>query len=72
MLLFAIGLVAVLVRRNAIAVLMGVELMLNAANINFVAFWRYRRRAADGGAGVRGGRDHRSPRPKRRSPWPSS
>ncbi len=41
MLLFAIGLVAVLVRRNAIAVLMGVELMLNAANINFVAFWRY-------------------------------
>ena len=41
MLLFAIGLAAVLVRRNAIAVLMGVELMLNAANLNFVAFWRY-------------------------------
>jgi NADH-quinone oxidoreductase subunit K len=41
MLLFAIGLTAVLVRRNAIAVLMGIELMLNAANINFVAFWRY-------------------------------
>jgi len=40
-LLFAIGLTAVLVRRNAIAVLMGVELMLNAANLNFVAFWRY-------------------------------
>jgi NADH-quinone oxidoreductase subunit K len=40
-LLFAIGLLAVLTRRNAIAVLMGVELMLNAANINFVAFWRY-------------------------------
>jgi len=41
MLLFAIGLAAVLVRRNAIAVLMGIELMLNAANLNFVAFWRY-------------------------------
>jgi len=40
-LLFAIGLTAVLVRRNAIAVLMGIELMLNAANLNFVAFWRY-------------------------------
>jgi NADH-quinone oxidoreductase subunit K len=40
-LLFAIGVLAVLTRRNAIAVLMGVELMLNAANINFVAFWRY-------------------------------
>ncbi len=40
-LLFAIGLLAVLTRRNAIAVLMGIELMLNAANINFVAFWRY-------------------------------
>jgi NADH-quinone oxidoreductase subunit K len=40
-LLFAIGLVGVLARRNAIAVLLGIELMLNAANINFVAFWRY-------------------------------
>jgi len=40
-LLFAIGLVGVLGRRNAIAVLLGIELMLNAANINFVAFWRY-------------------------------
>jgi len=41
-LLFAIGLTGVLIRRNAIAVLLGIELMLNAANINFVAFWRYR------------------------------
>lgn len=40
--LFAIGLAGVLTRRNAIAVLIGVELMLNAANLNFVAFWRYR------------------------------
>jgi len=39
-LLFAIGVLAVLTRRNAIAVLMGIELMLNAANLNFVAFWR--------------------------------
>ena len=31
----------VLVRRNAIAVLMAIEIMLNAANINFIAFWRY-------------------------------
>ncbi len=39
--LFAVGLLGVLIRRNAIAVLLGIELMLNAANINFVAFWRY-------------------------------
>ncbi len=38
---FSIGLVGVLVRRNAIAVLMAIEIMLNAANINLVAFWRY-------------------------------
>ena len=40
-LLFACGLGAVLVRRNAIVVLIGIELMLNAANLNFIAFWRY-------------------------------
>lgn len=39
--LFCIGLVAVITKRNAIVVLMGVELMLNAANINLVAFSRY-------------------------------
>jgi NADH-quinone oxidoreductase subunit K len=39
--LFAIGLYGVLARKNAIAILMGVELMLNAVNINIVAFWRY-------------------------------
>lgn len=38
---FAIGLLGVLVRRNAIAVLMAIEVMLNAANINLIAFWRY-------------------------------
>jgi NADH-quinone oxidoreductase subunit K len=40
--LFCIGLFGVLSRRNAIAILMGIELMLNAININLVAFWRYR------------------------------
>jgi NADH-quinone oxidoreductase subunit K len=39
--LFCIGLYGVLSRKNAIAVLMGIELMLNAVNINLVAFWRY-------------------------------
>jgi len=39
--LFCIGLFGVLARRNAIAILMGVELMLNAVNINLLAFWRY-------------------------------
>jgi len=40
-LLFAIGLAGALTRRNAILVLIGIELMLNAANLNFVAFWRF-------------------------------
>ncbi len=40
-LLFCTGLYGVLTRRNAIAILMGVELMLNAVNINFVAFNRF-------------------------------
>jgi NADH-quinone oxidoreductase subunit K len=39
--LFSIGLFGVLARRNAIAILMGTELMLNAVNINMLAFWRY-------------------------------
>lgn len=39
--LFCIGLFGVLARKNAIAILMGVELMLNAVNVNLVAFWRY-------------------------------
>ena len=40
-LLFSIGLAGALTRKNAILVLVGIELMLNAANLNFVAFWRY-------------------------------
>jgi NADH:ubiquinone oxidoreductase subunit K len=39
--LFSIGLFGVLARKNAIAILLGVELMLNAVNVNLVAFWRY-------------------------------
>ncbi len=39
--LFSIGVFGVLARRNAVAVLMSVELMLNAVNINLIAFWRY-------------------------------
>ena len=44
-LLFAVGLAGALTRRNAIIVLIGIELMLNAANLNFIAFWRYGPRA---------------------------
>jgi NADH:ubiquinone oxidoreductase subunit K len=40
-LLFCLGLFAILTRRNGIAVLMGIELILNAANVNFVAFSYY-------------------------------
>jgi NADH:ubiquinone oxidoreductase subunit K len=40
--LFCIGLYGVLVRKNAIGILMGIELMLNSININLIAFWRYR------------------------------
>lgn len=39
--LFSLGLFGVIARRNAVAVLMGVELILNSANINFIAFSRF-------------------------------
>ena len=39
--LFCIGLAGALARSNTILVLLGIELMLNAANLNFIAFWRY-------------------------------
>lgn len=39
--LFSIGLYGTLAKKNAVAVLMGIELMLNAVNINFVAFSKY-------------------------------
>jgi NADH:ubiquinone oxidoreductase subunit K len=40
-LIFSIGLAGALTRRSAILVLIGIELMLNSANLNFIAFWRY-------------------------------
>jgi NADH-quinone oxidoreductase subunit K len=46
--LFALGLTTVMVRKNAVAVLMGIELILNAAALNFVAFSRYNPAGADG------------------------
>ncbi len=42
-LLFAIGFAGAVARRSAIVALIGIELMLNAANVNFIAFWRYGR-----------------------------
>ena len=39
--LFCIGLFGSVSRRNTVGILMGVELMLNAVNINLIAFWRY-------------------------------
>lgn len=47
--LFCVGFAGAVIRRNAILVLIGIELMLNAANLNLVAFWRYQ---ADATAGV--------------------
>ena len=39
--LFSIGLIAALSRRHAIFILIGIEMMLAAANLNFIAFWRF-------------------------------
>jgi NADH-quinone oxidoreductase subunit K len=47
-LMFACGLLTMLVKRNAIGILMGVELILNAANVNLVAFNRF----SHGGSGA--------------------
>ena len=46
--LFCLGVYCVLTRRNAIGVLMGVELILNAANVNYIAFSRYSSGSYDG------------------------
>ena len=40
-LIFAIGVIGVLIRRNLIVILMSVELMLNAVNLTFIAFSRF-------------------------------
>jgi NADH-quinone oxidoreductase subunit K len=47
-LLFAAGLFCVVTRRNALGILMGIELILNSANINYVAFARYSQSGYDG------------------------
>ncbi len=47
-LLFSMGIFAILTRRNAVMVLMGIELVLNAANINFIAFSRFTTGTFDG------------------------
>ena len=49
-LLFCAGVYTILTRRNAVSILMGVELVLNAANVNFVAFSQYTRHG-----GIHGG-----------------
>ena len=46
--LFAIGVVCLITRRNVLYVLMGIEMILNAANINFVAFNRFNGDGLDG------------------------
>ena len=46
--LFALGIVAIVSRRNVLYVLFGIEMILNAANINFVAFNRYHGDGMDG------------------------
>jgi NADH-quinone oxidoreductase subunit K len=46
--LFALGLFCVVTRRNALGILMGIELILNSANINYVAFARYSQSGYDG------------------------
>ena len=46
--LFALGMVTVVTRRNAVGILMGVELILNSANINYLAFARYSAGGYDG------------------------
>jgi len=47
-LLFCLGLLGALTRSNTILVLLGIELMLNAANLNFIAFWHYGAHPATG------------------------
>lgn len=46
--LFLLGIIGVLSRKNAIGILLGIELILNAAGLNFVAFSKYKTAAIDG------------------------
>src|SRR5436190_2749744 len=52
-LIFVCGLLSILTKRNAIGILMGVELVLNAANVNLVAFNRYAHGGTGGGGAVK-------------------
>ena len=67
--LFSIGLFGVLSRKNAVAILLGVELMLNAVNINLVSFWRYGDVDTNGRPGFLRSSSSRWPRPKWRLVW---
>ena len=67
--LFCLGMVGVMIRRNALMVFMCVELMLNAANLTFLAFAR---RTATPPATSRPSSSSRWPRPRPRWAWPSS
>jgi len=68
-LVFAIGLFGVLTRRNAVGILLGIELMLNAVNINLVAFARF---SAISAASSSRCSPSRSRWPRSPSAWPSS
>jgi len=46
--IFSLGILCMVTKRNALGILIGVELVLNAANINLVAFSRYQTGAGDG------------------------
>lgn len=50
--LFALGLVSVVSRKNAIGILIGIELILNATILNFLAFWRYLAQPEDASGGL--------------------
>ena len=67
---FCIGLFGVVTRRNTIGILLGIELMLNAVNINLVAFCRFSGQRQ--GDGLHACSPSASPSRKRRSAWRSS
>jgi NADH-quinone oxidoreductase subunit K len=52
--MFVCGILTILLKRNAIGILMGVELILNAANVNLVAFNRYSHGSVGGGISLSG------------------
>jgi NADH-quinone oxidoreductase subunit K len=52
--LFVCGILTIMLKRNAIGILMGVELILNAANVNLVAFNRYSHGSVAGGISLSG------------------